>query len=502
MQTTNQGRRAFLYGIGLGAASLVSGRPGAAAPPADSRVAEALGLRKEELRRRVASLPAELARWQVKARTQLDMNIHSSQLEALNILVGAFTKDQQGRVDGLVPGGNPDQFLRGALDLVVETIRAQSVWDFYRGKLQLRFSPEFKASLRVADVVAWDCYRPPLEKATYLDIIPAAHLREPPLCYYEATFSPATWVREDASTDLRDRRDATVLTPIPVIGLPWDHAENLWEFLSLPHEVGHDLEADLKLRPALLQSLEATLHGKVPGERISVWKAWLAETFADLVALQLVGPAFVDMLMHLLLLPPHHVNTFRPDDPHPTPYVRILMGTAYIRGLIREEAAADARQRAALSKDADRIDEVWRALYGAPPQFQNYLADCPLVSRSLMDTPLAALKGNTVRSLIPYSAADDLRIRDAAEYLRTGRNRPGRLQPRHCLAAARLAVSGPGQVAGSPPAALQDINDRTARLVNDNAPEGLLRGKLEAHRDFIAGFSKTIPVEPARRRIP
>jgi hypothetical protein len=423
------------------------------------------------------------------------MNIHSSQLHALDLLVGAFTKDQQTMVDALNPKGDPGQFLQQGLDLVAQTIRAQGVWDFYRGKFQLRFSPDFKDSLRIADLVAWDCYRPVLEDAADLGIIARAPLREPPLCYYEAEFSPATWVRGSEPSDLRDRQGGTILTPIPVIGLPWDHAENLWDFLSLPHEVGHDLEADLKLRPALVHSLENTLRDGVPDTRVQVWKAWVAETFADLVALQLVGPAFLESLMNLLLLPLGMVTTYNSADPHPTHYVRILMGAAYVRGLIQGDQPAEVRQRQELSRYADRIDAVWKGIYGDPPQLRDFIADFPLVFKSLMDTPLPALKDTTVRALVRYTAADDIRIRAASEYLETGQNRPARLRPRYCAAASRLAVSRSGIQGVGLATALKSINDRTARLVNDNAPEGVLEGSdSKARRDFITGFAKTISV--------
>jgi hypothetical protein len=432
------------------------------------------------------------------------MNIHSSQLRALEVLVGAFTADQQAMVEALQPQGDANQFLQQGLNVVTEIIRAQGVWEFYREKFQLRFSPDFKISLRVADLVAWDCYRPVLQDAADLGILPRAQLREPPLCYYEAEFSPATWVRGSEPTDLRDLLGGTVRTPIPVIGLPWDHGANLWEFLSLPHEAGHDLEADLKLRAPLLKSLENALRrGGVPDARIAVWKAWQAETFADLVGLQLVGPAFLEALMHLLLLPPAEVTSYKAADPHPTHFVRILMGVAYLRGLIQGDRPEEGHQRQELSNYAGRIEKVWKQLYGDPPQLGDFAADFPLVFRGLMDTELPVLKGSTVRALIPYTATDHIRIGAAAAYLGTGQNHPARLRPRHCIAAARLAATRAGQANGEIARALESINERTSRLVNENAPPGLLAADSKAHRDFIAGFAKTISVtRAARGRLP
>ena len=171
-----------MYQVGMSLA--MTGHPlhGAAvvSQPAGGSVGETLELSKEELRRRVASLPSELSRWQSRAKAELDMNIHLSQLRALDNLVAAFTKDQLEMVEALNPHGNRGQFLQRGFDVVNEIIRAQGIWDFYREKFQLRFSPDFKAALRVADITAWDCYRPVVENAADLGILPSARFASLP----------------------------------------------------------------------------------------------------------------------------------------------------------------------------------------------------------------------------------------------------------------------------------------------------------------------------------
>jgi hypothetical protein len=498
-------RRAFLarLAMSLGASPLVPRAfPGAVQNDGNGgESATTLALRKEELRRRVAALPAEIKRWRTRAERELEMKLHFSQLGALDVLMSAILAAQEQMVADLKPEGDSKRFLEQAATVVNEIIRAQGVWDFYREKLQLRFSPDFKTPLRVADAVAWDCYHPVLDQAADLDILPRSQLREPPLCYYWAGFTPQTWARGSEPNDLRDRQGASLKTPIPVIALPWDHAENLWESLSIPHEVGHDLEADLRLHEPLLQALDGALRdGKTPEERIQRWKGWKAETLADLVALQLVGPSYTDMLMHLLLLPPADVTAFEPD-PHPTPYLRVLMNVAYIRQLISGDDPAQVRARRALGAHADRIEAAWKRLYGDPKEGREYLADFPLVFTGLMNTPLAPLKDKGLRDLVPYTPADDLRIRAAAEYLESGQGKPGRLRPRHCIAGARLAVSDASRRPGDVPAALRAINDRTAKLVNENAPQGLLGGgDLKERRQLIYGFAGTISTEEVERR--
>ena len=160
---------------------------------------------------------------------------------------------------------------------------------------------------------------------------------------------------------------------------------------------------------------------------------WQDEIFADLVALQLAGPAFADGLANLLLLPEADVVDYTDTDPHPTHYLRILMNVAYLRTL------APGTQR--IEQHATKLDNWWKSLYGEQPQFQGDTADFPHVFRALMDTPLEALKRKTVRSLLPFGAADDKRIQAAAKYLLTGQDKPAEIRPRHCVSAARLAVT-------------------------------------------------------------
>jgi hypothetical protein len=456
-------------------------------------------LRREELARRVDSLPAEVSGWTDRSKQDLDMNAHFSQLEALGVFMGALVDRQRVLLDALDPNGAADEFRVTALNLVQEIIKGQRVWDFFRDKLELRFSPDFKDVLWVADTVAWDCYRPVMGRAVQAGIVPEAEVREPPLTYLTAEFSPATWVRGSRPNDGRDYHLGTATLPIPVIEVPWDHLGNLWELVSLQHEVGHDLEADLRLRPELLTSLQQALDAAgTPQERVKTWLAWEGEIFADLVGLQLGGPAFALGLMHLLLLPTSLVSTYNPQDPHPTHWVRVLMNAAYIRTLVAgNQGVEDA---------ASGIEAAWNQLYGDVPALRPFEDDFSHVFAGLMDTPMNALKGKTVRELMPYTGADDVRVRQAAAYLQGGQNAPGpqSMPPRHAVSAARLAASdavevdiqnGSGGAGAHPdlPSVLGEINERFIGLVRDQAVPGLRAGDTSnPHKRFVASFAELV----------
>jgi hypothetical protein len=442
-----------------------------------------LNARREELRRRVDALPKEVDSWKQKTLNDLDSNLHFSQLQAIGILMEAFAEQQNGLLQTIDPNGDMAIFQNTAFELVKSIIRSQKTWDFFRDKLELRYSPTFQEVLWVADTVAWDCYRPVLDTAANMSIINYAALREPPLTYLTAEFSPATWIRGSRPNDGRDYHLGTSRLPIPVIEIPWDHVQNDWELMTLHHEVGHDLEADLKLRPMLATSLgQALAKNGVPDVRIQQWLAWQGEVFADLVGLQLGGPAFAEALMHLLLLPAEMVTTFDASDPHPTHYPRILMNAIYIPTMIPGYQP--------LADHGQEIAERWIAIYGKQPNFDEVLGDFPTVYGAMMDTPFPQLKNKTVRELMPYTIADDKRIRDAVGYMQTGMNKPANLRPRHCISAARLAVTQAALNGSLSGALLDGINQRTMGLVKSNAPGGLRGGDQSTpHKQFIANYA-------------
>ncbi|HKQ79629.1 MAG TPA: hypothetical protein VJ810_38405 [Blastocatellia bacterium] len=445
--------------------------------------------RREELRRRVESLHEEVSEWKSWANGQFNdelksLEAHFSQLQAIDIIIAALINKQRALLEELEKENDNEVFRDKGFQLVQQIVKAQRFWDFFRDKLETRFSPRFKKPLWVADTVAWSCYRPVVELAAGEDILPLNGLREPPLTYLAAELTPVTFVRKSHAFEGRDRlRDVGDIErlPIPVIELPWDHIENLWMLLSIPHEVGHSFLSDFNLEKDLENSLQDALSSVgAATERIAEWQAWRNEVFADLAALQLAGPAFAEYLFDQLLLPANDVLTENPAGPHPTPYVRLLMNAAYIRTL------APGRQE--MLTQADRITDQWKQFYGAPSKFIDYQKEFPHVFNALMNASLPSLKGKTVRELIPFTALHDAGIRAACDYLRTGQQMPApnSILPRHCVSAARQAVteavsSMSGAAAQQMREQFEQVNQRTEQLVRNVAPSGV-RAAVSAQR--------------------
>ena len=122
--------------------------------------------RREELRRRVDQLPKEVDAWKARSTKELDLNAHYSQLEAISVLIEAHVERQRALLQQLdAQDDSSEAFRMTMFTLIQEIIEAQRVWDFFRAKLDLRFSPDYKEPLWIADTVAWDCHRPVLDLA-------------------------------------------------------------------------------------------------------------------------------------------------------------------------------------------------------------------------------------------------------------------------------------------------------------------------------------------------
>lgn len=442
-------------------------------------------LKQTELARRVASLPAEVSAWRRASEADLDKSAHFSQLQAIDVLVKTFAAEQQGLVQA-VNAAAPEAFGDAVLALSRSIVRSQRAWDFFRDKLDLRHAPLLKEPLWVADTIAWNCHRPVMDLAAQLGIVEPSRVREPPLVYCTADYSPATWVRGSRPNDGRSYDLGETRVPIPVIEIPWDHLSSAWEWLTLHHEVGHDIEADLGLRAPLRERLLAALHGAdVPAERTTIWLKWQGEVFADLCALRLAGPAFAFALSHLLLLPEAAVKTYDEDDPHPTAYTRILLAAAYARTLAPVQAVKD---------DADRLEQEWQEIYGPAPEdtlLDGLAEDFPIVFGALMESSLPVLKDRRPSELLPFSDVEDAAIRGAVTYLRTGMNKPGRLPARHVPSAARYAVAAESAAGTLTDAVCAEVHGRALKLVRDLAPAGVLRAAAASgHERFIADFAR------------
>lgn len=421
------------------------------------------------LSRRVASLPTELDTWLKRAEADNMLEKNFSQIEVLDHFMRTLCALNEDSLNALDPTGDVDVFLSNALDLTKDVTKSHFIWDFFRDRLELRFVPQFQQPLLMADLISYDCYTKIIDRAKALRIIPNHGFREYPFTGLVTEISPATWPRGRRPPALRNHN-----LPVPVIDLPWDHLANPWELLTIAHEVGHNVDEDLgKLTEAMIPLIANQLEAATtPTGRIVRWQTWTSEILADLVGILLTGPAFVQALTWLLMLPRHYVRYIDSTGPHPPHYLRAFINTALVRHL-------------GLSRSAYALEAGWKALYGeAGDDFSPYLPEIEPVITTILDTPIAALKDldgelHSLIELIAFTADDQARIQEAAAKLVAGAP-PGKLPIRQVVSASQLAFEQ--MVQASDTARLATLAQNTQQAIINLAPRGRLPVGLASRR--------------------
>jgi hypothetical protein len=183
-------------------------------------------------------------------------------------------------------------------------------------------------------------------------------------------------------------------SPVAVIRIPRERMVGFGVASSLVHEVGHQGAALL----GLVESLRADLSRRPPGPGHRAawrrWDHWISEIVADYWSIARIGIGSTLGLIALVSLPPAVV--FRPsdNDPHPTPWIRVLLSCA-----IGDRLYPDPQWR--------RLAELWRALYpieDAAPPLARALADLeatmPALVTTLVDHRPAALRGRRLGAVL------------------------------------------------------------------------------------------------------
>lgn len=119
--------------------------------------------------------------------------------------------------------------------------------------------------------------------------------------------------------------------PVAVIRIPRERMIGSGIASSLVHEVGHQGAALLDLVDSLRRELRAAERGR-QGEEARAWKLfdrWISEIVADFWSLAQVGVAATQGLIGVVSLPRAFVFRVQLDDPHPFPWIRVKLSTAF-----------------------------------------------------------------------------------------------------------------------------------------------------------------------------
>lgn len=206
--------------------------------------------------------------------------------------------------------------------------------------------------------------------------LPRASYRVPPLlCYLDRGIGAA--IRR-----ARTRLPGGGENPVAIVRVPRERMVGLGIASSLVHEAGHQGAALIDLVPTLRRAMEPMVRIRTsqPGHAWGHWYRWISEIVADLWSVSRLGVASTLGLMNVVSLPRVFVFRANLDDPHPTPWIRVLLSIEMGRQLyphlhwkrvlelwlglypIRQDVA-DARGVAAL---AEQVSELVRWMLRQP----------------------------------------------------------------------------------------------------------------------------------------
>jgi hypothetical protein len=398
--------------------------------------------KRAELRAKLATIELELGRWLAESAPAKPgeapgtLEKHRTQIVRvageLTVLAGLIDE----ALDADVKEG---RLLDTWMEIEGMVLDAHQLWDFFRGKLALRYVGWLRPYLVAADELAWACYRPAQAAGTGPHHLAADEVREPPLTFFSSEGSPFALPRGRSYEGpagagvLRsaELRDALKSLPVPVIGVPWYQARHGPDALMLCHETGHHVEDDLRLTATLRRLLGAALDGAaVPPGRREAWQAWLGEVFADLWGVLATGPAFAGALIDFLAADPGTIAAERITGPrwgrYPSTYLRALLcfEALDLTGFAQQASAARAGWMA-------------RQPSNAMAEFEQ---DTRIVVEALLEGPYPEFGGVPLAAVLRFDHLADSANIDAERLLTRG-YAPQSSDPRALFAAGALAFA-------------------------------------------------------------
>jgi hypothetical protein len=164
-----------------------------------------------------------------------------------------------------------------------------------------------------------------------------------------------------------------------------------------------------------------------------VWVRWNRETFADLSAVLLGGPAVVASLMDVVGRAPQITLLFSTTGVHPTPYLRVLISVELLR-------------RMGFKEEAEKIGRAWRTLYPNPKAGNfpsKFLRTAPEATAVVVDTicyrPFKDLGDKPLALVLRFAQKEQRMIEESSRRLALGTD-PGIIPARFLIGAARFAL--------------------------------------------------------------
>jgi hypothetical protein len=295
--------------------------------------------------------------------------------------------------------------------------KAYKFFDMYADILSQRLIPGLGPLLGGCDVLAQD--------AMYRDH-PALYAIEPPLVHVDPQFG-ASIAREHVRLP-----DGTA-NPMAMIQIPYTRILEKWNLTSVLHEAGHEVMVRLsmvELWPKIVA--EALEKKRIPASVQHMFGMWMSEIGPDFWTFGCSGIAAAGGIRELLILPPAMITRISETDPHPPPWLRVLLNFEWCRQVWG-------------SGIWDEWENEWLVLYPLdelPEKQADLLEICrqclPLVSCAMLTTRLRVLSGQPMSVLFDLDTLHPVKLKLIAASAQSGRLDLRGLRPSAQLAVFRM----------------------------------------------------------------
>lgn len=339
------------------------------------------------------------------------------------------------------------------------------LWRAYRNLFAQRFSGVYDDILEVTDVITSDLFK---------YFISHIHLKDTKSRFSTATI-PLTFLGRTEDYYFTYTHDME--RPIAVISIPQGRVSSIWNWLAIPHEIGHnifehfiDYERELwsKIKPALEKQRfkinRINFPSNISGKQVIqiVWRFWLDELVADIFGVLFTGPAFVMSRHDDAMFAAEHsegistsiwnVNDMEMSK-HPVPFIRPLIGSRILSFLGFDDIANTLNDRwlnissRYLSENPKAQDELLWIDYTHSEKVELFTIPVDELLRSfdtilhkILFGKMKCLGDMALTEIIMFDNLDNVISKVVADELSGGIDEFAKyVKPRHLIAASRMA---------------------------------------------------------------
>ena len=329
------------------AVSRLEGLDTVASPSAWGGLERYLGV---TLRQNLSEALASLRKEMIVLRAQLDAAQTFDELERVRLHVVAFRR---------------------------RYTRTETLVDFYGDAVNSRTNPRMATLLRACDEMA---------VRSMTQLLNPLGKRTPPVLTYVDKGLGASILK--AGLRVWDSDSLSAVAAIKIVH------HNLFRTTALIHEAGHQVAHMTGWNEELAEALESGLAG-ASRDVAEVWGGWASEIAADTFAFAHAGYASVTALCDVLSGDEATVFRLQQLDPHPTPFIRVLLGsemcTRFFGAGPWDDLASTWTRNYPLQN---------AARYGTEDLLRRSLPLLPRIVELCLRRPMRAFGGRTLTSLV------------------------------------------------------------------------------------------------------